>query len=349
MAFQGITFDGQNVSPKDDGALYAAHYGDGILDGCTMSIGDNNDTLVIQSGHIIACGRVCQVNGATELLMDDISQAFVQVYLQYDISQAEGEQWDWGYNQSNSLEGLSQLTQEDINDTGSIYQLGLAILQANNGNITAINSTIGSADIVGNGNVVLSRGGSAAGRITVNDAGTLFNIAKVSNGSSVVGIYGDSTNAEILYAQNGVYLRPNGLNDPSGQMAISTDGSISVGGQITSGHPVTPRTPTGGATVTGSMTQITSLSAGIVSSGVYLVTAECDYQPTASSNVSHYPQFEIQGSIKNTFYTATTGARHYCISGIVTGVSSIVFRGTTQTASTNATVSNIVMNIVRLS
>ena len=144
-----------------------------------------------------------------------------------------------------------------------------------------------------------------------------------------------------------MYLRPNGQGDSTGQLSIGTDGSVSANGQITGGHPNTPRTPSGGATLTASMSTITSYSTGIVSGGVYLVSAECDYTPATATG--HYPQLEIQNGIKNTFYTATAGARHFLISGIVTGVSSIVFRGTTGTGSTNATVNNIVMNIVRLS
>lgn len=342
---KGITFAGQNVTPKNDGGLYQAHHGDGILWGCSMNV--SGDDLVVQSGEVIIGGRVVWFDGATNIDLSgrDISTGYLQVILYADLSQSEGSQWDTRWVSSSST-SFPALTQEDINDNGNIYEVQLAIVQVSGGNLTSVYSSMGQSGIVVGGNILIPRTSTADARINVNDTGTVLNIGKFTSGSAVGGITIDSTDSVIVYGENGAYIRPNGQGDSTGQLTVGTDGTVSVGGQITGGHPNTPKAPGGSVTVTSSMATLTSVTAGIYTSGVYLVTAECDYTPTTAT--AHYPQLEIQNSIKNTYYTATAGARHFCISGIVTGVSSIVFRGTTGTGSTNASVTNISVNVVRL-
>ena len=354
MPFKGITFAGQNVTPKNDGGLYASHHGDGVLWGCgrgTTPMSISGDDLVIPSGEFIAGGRVCWVDGDTHVDLSDrtIANGYIQVVMDFDLSQSEGSQWNIHRPliENPSSPTFGGLTQDNINDTGTLYQVQLAIVQVSSGNLTSVYSSMGQSGIVVGGNIVMPRTSTQDARINLSDTGTVLNIGKFTSGSAVGGINIDSTDSAIVYGENGVYLRPNGQGDSTGQLTIGTDGTVGANGQITGGHPNTPRTPSGGATLTASMSTITSYSTGIITGGVYLVTAECDYTPASAT--AHYPQLEIQGSIKNTYYTATAGGRHFCISGIVTGVSSIVFRGTTGTGSTNATVNNIVMNIVRLS
>ena len=93
MAFKGITFAGQNVTPKNDGGLYQAHYGDGILWGCSMNI--SGDDLVIQSGEFIMGGRVVQVDGATNVDLSgrSLTTGYIQVIMNADLTQGEGNQW----------------------------------------------------------------------------------------------------------------------------------------------------------------------------------------------------------------------------------------------------------------
>jgi hypothetical protein len=353
MAFKGVTCAGQNVTPKNDRGLIQSHFTDGILWGCGMSV--SGDDLVVAFGEIVAGGTIVFVDGSTNVDLSgrQYDTGYIQVILNVDLTKPEGEQIYTTYEESASVSGFSALTKDEIWATGTLYQLQLAIVQISGGNLS-VYSTIGQSGIVANGgittggNIHITRA-SADTRINASADGGVLNIGKFRAGSAVGGINIDSADSAIVYGENGVYLRPNGQGDPTGQLTVGTDGSVGASGQITGGHPNTPKAPGGSVTVTSSMVSLTSITAGIVSGGVYLVTAECDYQPTASPAVAHYPQLEIQNSIKNTYYTATTGARHFCISGIVTGVSSIVFRGTTGTGSTNATVNNIVMNIVRLS
>lgn len=177
----------------------------------------------------------------------------------------------------------------------------------------------------------------SSGQVSVDTNGYINGASRVESGSA-----GMDTNTNTKLYANGsdVVVRPNGRTNTTGQVAWGTDG------QQRGGHPLTTRAPGGSVSLTASMGTITSVTAGIEVAGVYLVTAECDYTPGTAT--AHYPQLEIQNGIKNTYYTATAGGRHFCLSGLVTGMSSIVFRGTTGTNSTGATASNITVNVVRI-
>ena len=339
MAFKGITFAGQNVTPKNDGGLYQAHCGDGILWGCSMAV--SGDDLVIQSGEFIAGGRVCFVDGATSVDLSTRVNAngYIQVIMNYDLTQGEGSQWYATFVESAST-SFPALTQDDINDAGTLYQFELAVVAVVASNLDSVYSTAPASGLVNEGNYTFTRSGVIAGRLSVSGTGGVMNLAKISGGNAVGGVYVDSTDATMVYGENGLYLRPNGQNDSTGQINLTT------AGQQIGGHPITTRNPGGSVTLSSSMSTLTSLTAGIETAGVYFVSCECDY--AAAQATGHYPQLEVQNGIKNTYYTATTGSRHFCLSGIVTGMSSIVFRGATGTGSTNATATNITILAVRI-
>ena len=268
MSFVGITFDGQNVSPKDDGALYAAHYDDGIIDGCAMTIGGNNDSLVISSGHIIAGGRQCKVDGATELDLSDIANttAYVQVYLQYDVSQAEGNQWDWGYNEQAALP-FGALTQEDINGTGNIYQLELAILEASGGSLTAISRSLIPAPLVSQRFRYYDSDGDVAGQLFINDSGNVY------LGGNTGGI---------------IYLRPNGTGITTGQAYIDSNGyfrptavnGTTLSANISGSIKATLTYQRKGNVITGSITAGTGSAFSSFTSGVSLGTLASGFIPS---------------------------------------------------------------------
>ena len=235
MAFVGITFDGQNVSPKDDGALYAAHYGDGIIDGCSMTL--SGDDLVIQSGHIIAGGRVCQVDGATPIDLSErqLSTGYIQVILNYDLSRSEGDQWKESFVES-ATTTFPALTQDDINGTGTLYQFELAVIQISGGNLTAIYSNIGYSSLVitvgtnGNSLTIIDENRDELGRVYMGATGLY--LTKVASGSPRAGISANDTTAYVYGATNNgqINLRPTGNNDSSKQTSITSSGDIEFNG-----------------------------------------------------------------------------------------------------------------------
>lgn len=220
MAFKGITFSGQNVTPKNDGGLYQAHNGDGILWGCSMAI--SGDDLVIQSGEFIAGGRVCFVDGATNV---DLSgrvnnTGYIQVIMNYDMTQGEGSQWYTSFVES-ATTTFPALTQDDINDTGTLYQLQLAIVQVSGGNLTSIYSSVSSSTIryYPKEGGFTQIGGQEAYRSIQN-----FDL----NGDPISGITFNvgSKRTELWVDGGDIYFRPQGQNSGSNTVYVSSSGFI---------------------------------------------------------------------------------------------------------------------------
>ena len=251
--FKGVTFSAQNVTPKDDGALYNAHYGDGILDGCSMAI--SGDDLVIQPGHFIACGRVCHVDGATSVDLSGrtLQTGYIQVIMNYELTQGEGQQWYTTFIES-ATTTFPALTQDDINTpTGELYQLELAVVQISGGNLTSIIKQIipsfllgrelrvvGSENEYGTGympNIPIIVDGEMVGNIQTVSNNKDIRINCYSNGAGFGSIvFSPLTNALIL-ALNGsgqFSFRPKGVFDSTNLVNIDQNGQIIGGHSIAS-------------------------------------------------------------------------------------------------------------------
>ena len=129
MSIRGITFVEQKVKPQDDGRLYQAIFNDGILYGCTFS--SSGFTLTMGAGHIIASGRQIKVSAAQNFPLSGASDGYGRVLLVIDLSKTATEtSFDQVYTliqYADSLSGFPELTAEDINASGSTYQLPLAV------------------------------------------------------------------------------------------------------------------------------------------------------------------------------------------------------------------------------
>lgn len=322
MPFKGVTFSGQNVTPKNDGGLYNAHYGDGILWGCSMNI--SGDDLVIQSGEFIACGRVCQVDGATNVDLSGrtLQTGYIQVLMNYDISQGEGSQWYTTFVESATIT-FPALTQNDINNTGTLYQLELAVVQISGGNLTSITSSIPySGIIVNNGNSIFYNDSNInvqqelqfyinndfKGKIFMTPDGPSF-MRTNSSGSSINGLaLGPSS---ILSAGGGsIEFRPNGWNSSIGEVYIDSTGQFIGGAKFIS---------TSGSNV--SVTANTTKGIGsinLVVGGAYMIWGTLQF--TASSSTGTHRQIGFSsvsgtlGSNTNTVYMATSSAARHSIS-----------------------------------
>lgn len=128
MSFVGLTFDGQNVSPKMDGGLYG-YCSDGVIWGCGFSYLDR--AFYVDTGLFMACGRLCYVDGQTTISTTDAPTAdgYVQIIMNYDLTQAEGSQWYITKVYRASDMNFSPLTQGEINGTSdTLYQFEIAVL-----------------------------------------------------------------------------------------------------------------------------------------------------------------------------------------------------------------------------
>lgn len=325
MAFRGVTFSGQNVTPKNDGALYNAHYGDGILEGCSMAI--SGDDLVVQSGHIIACGRVCQVDGATpvDLSGRTLQTGYIQVVLNYDISQGEGQQWFPTFVES-ATTTFPALTQDDINTpSGTLYQLGLAVVQISGGNLTDITSVVINSPLFSKGGIRVQ---SDNGILRINDANDDYQavfgsvddnyayIGKRDSTGSIISSMrfyeGGSTGIGIASKGKDIVFRPNGHSDSNGQMYLDTDG------QLHGGHPRRTNSASGRSVAANTTTLICSVQ--VLKGGLYQIYVNGDFNPSASGTgqVQYgvgYAGPQSRSTIDSKYMAG--GAHIYCMSSCV--------------------------------
>ena len=146
---RGCTFENQNVTSKNDGGLYSSILEDGILWGCGMSA--TSTALTIQPGEMIAGGRVIYVDGATTVTAENaINNGYGQLVLSIDLSKtATGdafEQLEIGFVYSTTAT-FPELTKEDINSTGTLYECEIAVVKIEGGNITGIVSSLTMAKV----------------------------------------------------------------------------------------------------------------------------------------------------------------------------------------------------------
>lgn len=337
MAFKGITFAGQNVTPKNDGALYQAHYSDGIIDGCSMAI--SGDDLVIQSGHFIAGGRVCHVDGATNVDLSGrgLTTGYIQVIMNYDLSQGEGSQWYTTFVES-ATTTFPALTQDDINGTGTLYQLQLAVVQISGGNLTSLYSSLplsfvtrnieGLTEVFFAGS--LPDGTLRTGIAEKVDAG----FVSLRGMSTTVG--GDIT----LYTDNhGIYLRPQGIGTSGGQVWLDTAGQLHGGS--------TRSQATGsGRSISGTSNYDILTISDLDSTGLYVIQAHCIYNLTNNTGQFVWCKFNGFWSESKWIPMKTNWELNHV--ALVWGQSSYTFQMSPQGSSNGGTVSNVVINAFQI-
>ena len=150
MAIQGITFDNQLVSARDDGTIFAGILEDGIVKGCALNYTGN--TLTIGAGYFVIAGRLLRLT-SNEPVTTQASGAVARITLELDMT---GEATEDNFTQARifaqyaaNVSSLPDLVQDDINGIGTIYQIEICILELNQGNIESILSQKTAGPAVG--------------------------------------------------------------------------------------------------------------------------------------------------------------------------------------------------------
>lgn len=132
----GVTFPDAKVRPIDDARVFAAVVADGIAGGCEITY--SGSTLNLAAGNIIACGRNIRVPSAQSIPVTGASSGYARLVLTIDLSAAEGQQQKLDLEYAASMDDWSTLTQEDINGSGTVYQMMLCRVMLNSSGIAAI-------------------------------------------------------------------------------------------------------------------------------------------------------------------------------------------------------------------
>ena len=148
--FQGVTFANQNVSPVDDAILRRRLLSDGVLTGCGLTY--SGYTLTMAAGHLIACGRQIRRPSSQNWAISDATSGFARVVMTIDLTrtatEAAFDQINTSVEYATDRNGFPTLIQDDINDTGSQYQLVLAVVSLGAGGITGIVGSLEPAEPV---------------------------------------------------------------------------------------------------------------------------------------------------------------------------------------------------------
>lgn len=145
--FKGITFANQNVSPVDDAILRRRLLSDGVLTGCELTYAGY--TLTMAAGYLIACGRQIRRPTAENWAISDATSGYARVLMTIDLTRTATEevfdQVNTSIEYATAEDGFPALIQDDINATGSKYQVVLAIVSLGTGGITGIASCLAPA------------------------------------------------------------------------------------------------------------------------------------------------------------------------------------------------------------
>ena len=159
MAIKGVVFDNQAVIAKDHGALFAGMVTDGILRGCAIT--HTGADLKIGSGHLIAKGRLMKLAAVETVTMTQTS-GYARVAVKVDLSGTATEttfaQASFDVKYAASASGFPALTKQDVNSTGSVYEMELCIVQLGAGGISSIVSQCGAARPLGLDGVLTADG-----------------------------------------------------------------------------------------------------------------------------------------------------------------------------------------------
>lgn len=177
MSIRGVTFDNQQVTASDHGALFKEIFPtDGILIGCEITASGSN--ISIAAGYMVVAGRLFQ-NTASYTLTAAASGNYVRVLAVIDTSQtattSEFAQVGFTLDYAATLSGFPALTQDDINaGSGNIYQAALAIYALSGSTVGAIaegpNYAVVSAQYATNaGNAATATALASARNFTIAD------------------------------------------------------------------------------------------------------------------------------------------------------------------------------------
>lgn len=148
--FTGITFPEQKVTPSHDAIIRRATLADGILHGCDLSY--SGYTLTMGAGVMIACGRQFSHTSVQNWAVSGATSGYARLVLTIDTTRASTkknfDQIVDSIEYASALDGFLALQQQDINQSGTIYQMVVCVVSLGAGGITGIVDQIGATGVV---------------------------------------------------------------------------------------------------------------------------------------------------------------------------------------------------------
>ncbi len=182
--FSGVTFPFRSVKPSDDAIVRRRMLSDSILTGCEFSY--SGSTLTMTAGHLIACGRQFRHSLSENWAVTGATSGYARLLLTIDTTKTSTktafDQIGTAIEYASAVDGFSGLTQTDINEAGTIYQVVLCVVSLGAGGITGIVSQIlrrpEPVDMLSFVSVTLAAGNWSSLAQTVNVPGVLADSSK---------------------------------------------------------------------------------------------------------------------------------------------------------------------------
>lgn len=138
--FTGVTFAQQHVKPADDAIIRRAILTDGILTGCDL--GYSGPTLTMGMGHLMICGRQILHPVSQNWAVTGKTSGFARLLLTIDLSRtSSSDEFDQVVDTieyADAVGDFPSLTLEDINNTGTRYQMVVCTVSLSSDGITGI-------------------------------------------------------------------------------------------------------------------------------------------------------------------------------------------------------------------
>ena len=142
---KGIVFDNQTMTPKAFGRAMENALSDGTLSGCAVTFSGTNVTL--GSGYLIAKGRVIEATSNTTVATSPTyANGYGRLMLKIDLSETSSSTINHQAQlivDYSSTTTFPSLVQDDINGSGTVYEVALGIFKYTSGSITEMVESIG--------------------------------------------------------------------------------------------------------------------------------------------------------------------------------------------------------------
>lgn len=147
--FAGVTFANQHISPADDAVVRRAVLADGILTGCDVSF--SGAAVTMAAGCLLLCGRQINHTQSQSWDMSGSTSGFARLLLTIDLTrtatEAEFDQVVDAIEYADTVEAFAPLVQEDINASGTRYQVAAFVAALSSAGVSGIESKL---DRIGN-------------------------------------------------------------------------------------------------------------------------------------------------------------------------------------------------------
>lgn len=128
-----ITRNGGSLSSVDYMRVVKKAISDGVIDGCSMT--KSGAAINITAGHIVACGALVEIESASMNV-----SASGELVLKIDTTSETPAQL--------LTRASSTLTQQDLTNGGTVYELRLATYTVSSGNVSAISIKVPNSPTV---------------------------------------------------------------------------------------------------------------------------------------------------------------------------------------------------------